>query len=556
MPDRPPSPARRPAGRPRPRVAVLLAALGAVLALSGVTVGVVLAASPAVGHDVSYPQCGGPLPTTGSFGLVGVNGGLVSTANPCLATQYAWASRLSGGASLYVNTGNPGAISTFYWPANGARDPALCRNRTSPADPGCAYDYGWHGALDSLRIARTAAGSAVTARAWWLDVETANSWNGTTTANAAALQGAVDALRGSGIASVGVYSTGYQWGQITGGYSRSTAASYRAAWAPSFTPRFPLEAEPVWMAALGSRDDALSLCSSSFTGGPTMLAQYTDGRFDGDVMCGGATAPAPAPAPTTSPRPTTTTPRATTTTPRPTTPTTPTPTTPTPTTPTTTAAPTTTPPTTAAPTATPGPTATTATGAPAPGAPAATALTAVPGNRSVALSWAAPAGLPPRTTWTVTRAGPGPGGPAVVARGVPGTSWTDTAVVNDATYAYSVAADGPGGPGTPTPPVTVTPSASPGPPTAVVAVPAARGVTLTWRAPLGTGGSPVTRYLVLRSAVPGRESPVAVAPCSTAGCAFTDVRAPAGAPAWYRVVAINDRGVRGLPSDEVTATAG
>src|SRR4051812_16360573 len=47
--------------------------------------------SAATGYDVSYPQCGSRLPSSPQFGIVGVNNGIVYSPNPCLATQYQWA---------------------------------------------------------------------------------------------------------------------------------------------------------------------------------------------------------------------------------------------------------------------------------------------------------------------------------------------------------------------------------------------------------------------------------------------------------------------------------
>jgi hypothetical protein len=45
-------------------------------------------------------------------------------------------------------------------------------------------------------------------------------------ANTAVLQGMYDYLRSHGVTRVGLYSTGYRWQQITGGYIASTAAAY------------------------------------------------------------------------------------------------------------------------------------------------------------------------------------------------------------------------------------------------------------------------------------------------------------------------------------------
>lgn len=467
----------------------LVALVCAVLALPGATVAAIAFSAPAgaLGHDVSYPQCDGAPPSTGTFGVVGVNGGRVSTANPCLSSQYAWASGRSGGAALYVNTGNPGAISTFYWPASGASDPALCRDRTSAADPGCAYDYGWHGAEDSLRIARSTLGSAVTSRSWWLDVELANSWNGTTTANAAALQGAVDHLRSLGVDTVGIYSTTYQWGQITGGYRAGTAATYRAAWAGAFTPRYPMEDVPLWIAGLGTREQAASNCAASFTGATAMLAQYTDGDaggLDGDIVCGDAPAP-PSATPTTSSNPTTTT-----------------------------------------------------TAPSTPGMTTATTAPSTPGTTSSTPTGTATSTTVPSGTTTSVVPPPAPSTTTVPSTTAPSTTVSPTTTT------------------TPRPTTTTaTPVArAPGAPTRVAArTHPVRGITLSWVAPMVTGGSPVTRYAILRGTSPGRETVLGTLACTTATCSWQDTAVTGGRVAYYQVVAINTANVAGPRSVEVAA---
>ena len=74
---------------------VALALLAGILAIPGTA----SAAVTTVGYDVSYPQCGTTLPASRAFGIVGVNGGLSTKANPCLATQLAWAWRSNGSAT-------------------------------------------------------------------------------------------------------------------------------------------------------------------------------------------------------------------------------------------------------------------------------------------------------------------------------------------------------------------------------------------------------------------------------------------------------------------------
>src|SRR4051794_40259937 len=51
------------------------------------------ASTGADGWDVSYPQCGGSLPSAPAFGIVGVNGGKPYSSNTCFSTQWAWAQR-------------------------------------------------------------------------------------------------------------------------------------------------------------------------------------------------------------------------------------------------------------------------------------------------------------------------------------------------------------------------------------------------------------------------------------------------------------------------------
>ena len=108
------------------------------------------------GYDLSYPQCGGPFPTSYAFGIVGVNAGIVYSPNPCLGTgdspsELAWAGM---NAQLYANTANPGPLVSTHWP-NGQTSPRACNTASVPgADTAdCAYDYGWNAAADSYQNA-------------------------------------------------------------------------------------------------------------------------------------------------------------------------------------------------------------------------------------------------------------------------------------------------------------------------------------------------------------------------------------------------------------------
>ncbi len=198
--------------------------------------------------------------------MVGVNHGIAWSANPCLSSEYSWAASRAQAPAFYMNTVNPGPISS-HWNLGG---PRVCSNPASADDAGCAYDYGWNAAAYAYSTAESATSSAAASgHAWWADVELANSWNGGAAANAADVQGGLDYLLSRGVPGVGVYSTGYQWGQITGGYhfASSTVAD--------------------WLAGANSQKQAASWCGAgySFSGGPVRLVQFPSNGFDGDWSC-------------------------------------------------------------------------------------------------------------------------------------------------------------------------------------------------------------------------------------------------------------------------------
>lgn len=222
------------------------------------------------GYDISYPQCGAPYPVNPAFGIVGINGGRVFSVNWCIVSQITW----GGGAAteLYVNTGNPGPALSTFWPS-GQTSPRVC-DAANPDTADCAYDYGWNAAAYSWNKAVEAyAALKITtspaATAWWLDVETSNSWRTNTALNIAALQGQVDYLRTvAGVTRLGFYSTTAQWGEITGG--TKVFAAY-----------------PSWGAGAPNEKIAKSHCVSTpgFTGGRLAMVQYIVSGFDADVRC-------------------------------------------------------------------------------------------------------------------------------------------------------------------------------------------------------------------------------------------------------------------------------
>ena len=269
--------------------------------------------STTTGFDVSYPQCGTSLPTPAAFGIVGVNGGLANDLNPCLGpsssdpsytqSELYWALTASVGgtsqpkASLYVNTADPGNLYNGKpiadWPTSGTTPYGSCTTTTVTArgrthtlgenSDACAWQYGHDRAAQDVSWLTSAADAingqesttVVSGEAksypWWLDVETANSWQADTTMNVADLQGMIAAFQAAGATTVGAYSTSAQWNSITGGTSTAAAGS--------------LYGIPDWIPGAGSLAAAESNCGlQSFTGGSVTVTQWT-GTVDNDYAC-------------------------------------------------------------------------------------------------------------------------------------------------------------------------------------------------------------------------------------------------------------------------------
>lgn len=209
--------------------------------------------SGTTGVDVGFPNCSVRVPKV-TFGIVGVSDGTGYSTNPCIAKE---AQYFSKNLSLYVNTGwyNQSAYIN-------STSPKVC----AAGDSNClAYNYGYNAGLYALNAAKAAGVHSAT---WWLDVETANTWNSDVVQNQQSLQGEHDALVANGVMTVGVYSTTAQWNDITG--------SWQNNW-------------PSWGATTWSTaSQAQRYCTGhQFTGGPSYLMQYTPRRtkLDQDVAC-------------------------------------------------------------------------------------------------------------------------------------------------------------------------------------------------------------------------------------------------------------------------------
>jgi len=250
------------------------------------------AAPVQLGNDISWPQCGKPLPSGQAFGVVSVNGGTAIKDNPCLSSELQWAAHSTGAVpaqkkiQLYVNTANPGNLGVASWPVSNTGP-----SGTATADPygpcagedsdACAWQYGWNRAFEDVQnrfVPATQSLGLDTNPAnypWWLDVETVNSWeSGSTTAlarNAHDLEGMAAYFKSLGATQTGIYSTSYQWNQIVG-----TTVSADSNLNQTFS----------WLAGSSSKSAPSDCKKPPLTAGSTVaMTQYVSGRYDYDYSC-------------------------------------------------------------------------------------------------------------------------------------------------------------------------------------------------------------------------------------------------------------------------------
>jgi len=197
-------------------------------ALAAPIVGIVLApgngsfsgaAYPAgsYGYDISNYQCGDYPPPPHTVSIVQVAGASFGAVNPCLRNEANWA---GAGLNLY-------AFLTY--------------GASTDAAPGCANsvvpytcNFGYAAGVDAF--AKALSTGIDTKVSWWLDVENPpagmTQWSTYQAANAALIQGYMNALHAEGINSVGIYASPGVWPGIVGGYT--PAVPYWAAdWGPS-----------------------------------------------------------------------------------------------------------------------------------------------------------------------------------------------------------------------------------------------------------------------------------------------------------------------------------
>jgi len=225
------------------------------------------------GYDISWPQCTSSSSTSTvtpsqrkEFSVIGITRSRTFTPNPCLASQWSWATGSGGPAMAYMNVDPPaaGASSGNSGPAGSCSSAdALCR----------AYNHGWNASGYAFGYA---ASQGVSADLWWLDVEVAsfsdparNAWKDARGAVAQrAIAGVRDGLRARGV-TVGIYSTPYQWRYITSTDDPNVAGQGWIA-----------DVGIVWTAGAPT-GDLPSYCAPerSFAGGRVVLTQGRGGSY-------------------------------------------------------------------------------------------------------------------------------------------------------------------------------------------------------------------------------------------------------------------------------------
>ena len=254
-----------------------LAATGVVDSLTWSKINAAWARIPAVGNDISWPQCpkgmgvaghrtfGLPMPTAAAqFVVIGLTNGAGYAVNPCLASQVAWAKAHHVHTAAYAITTFP---STRQLAAHGHRGPYT--------GAGLASRLANTGFVQA-RFNVTSMGRAGLASPMvWVDVEPAGTalWTKNVVANKAVVDGALHGYRTAGF-KVGIYSFQKGYREILG------ATHYRL---------------PEWRTAGPSPQRvARGRCAASYAlqGGPAVLAQWWTTDVDHNMTCPSSNTPA------------------------------------------------------------------------------------------------------------------------------------------------------------------------------------------------------------------------------------------------------------------------
>lgn len=240
---------------------------------------------PAVGNDVSWPQCpkgmgipsrlshGLPMPPESSqLVLIGLTNGPAFYPNPCLASQTAWAKAHHMYTATYAITTYPTPSQVATYGSRGPYKGSSTMDALGNVGYATLANTGYAQAMFNIASMHAAG---LHSRFMWVDVEPYPTapWSKSTIANKAVVDGALSGYRSAGFA-VGFYSTKGQWPEVLG------SAAYGL---------------PEWRTAgLRSASAAVGRCAStySFQGGSAILVQWWGRSVDYNITCPSANTPA------------------------------------------------------------------------------------------------------------------------------------------------------------------------------------------------------------------------------------------------------------------------
>ncbi len=181
--------------------------------------------SQTTGYDMSNYTTSVP-PSLGNIAIAESDGyPFLNNRNPTIFKEEAAAA--GSNLQLYTFLGAP--FSAGQWqiaptPAVYLSGPA--GNCTATNYLCQATNYGWNEAEHSVQNANSLG---ISANTWWIDVETGGPWSTDLQINSAVIQGSIQYLHSQDIL-VGIYSTAYQWQQITGGLILGSSTNTQPIW--------------------------------------------------------------------------------------------------------------------------------------------------------------------------------------------------------------------------------------------------------------------------------------------------------------------------------------
>ena len=196
------------------------------------------------GYAISWAQCNRAYPETPyDFGIIDVTGGRSLSHNPCLQSEFVWASRAPYPPTFYIN---------LTYPTPEHRRGILTSRQ-----------YGYETARDAYEYANSQGASSPM---WWLDVQTKSAWSQDKNINANVVLGAIDFFNEKKL-SIGLSTTPYQWSKVVGSLVTDL---------------------PNWIPGIPGKARALQYCrnGTSYSGGYVQQLADITPQFETVYTCG------------------------------------------------------------------------------------------------------------------------------------------------------------------------------------------------------------------------------------------------------------------------------